>query len=277
MNNSKLNLLHIFFNLLIIKDSYQINYKKVCSKLLWQYGKLQCQNQHRVFKMFKTSHLGIIKMNYNCLSKEWRYKICLLHVFITKIIKPVMKFIITDHCNEIMQYPLSMKVDVDILFYKISSVKIMYQQMKMLLLQVNPVKCHTSSLHWQVLFDSWQAVFEIHRFPSTEPVQSSTTLPLPLTAGYINWVDWSSLAMNSCDKICVSYTVTIVAQTVCTCTEVCSTQRVKFNLSRAWQLQVQETIFTNKWSDHSHNICNSLLNTIKPLPKPTCPNPKQWD
>lgn len=137
MNNSKLNLLHIFFNLLIIKDSYQINYKKVCSKLLWQYGKLQCQNQHRVFKMFKTSHLGIIKMNYNCLSKEWRYKICLLHVFITKIIKPVMKFIITDHCNEIMQYPLSMKVDVDILFYKISSVKIIC---------TNRWKCYYSKL-----------------------------------------------------------------------------------------------------------------------------------
>jgi hypothetical protein len=49
-----------------------------------------------------------------------------LHVFITKIIiKPVIKFIITDHCNETMQYPLSMKIDVNILFYKISSAEIM--------------------------------------------------------------------------------------------------------------------------------------------------------
>jgi hypothetical protein len=41
MNNIKMNLLHVFFqNLLIIKDSNQIIYKNVLSKLLWQYKKL---------------------------------------------------------------------------------------------------------------------------------------------------------------------------------------------------------------------------------------------
>jgi hypothetical protein len=50
-----------------------------------------------------------------------------LHVFVTKIIiKPVIKFTITDHRNETFQYPTKyQKQNVNISFYKISSDGIM--------------------------------------------------------------------------------------------------------------------------------------------------------
>jgi len=66
MNNSKPNLLHVSFqNLLIIKDSNQSMkmYIPSFSDNIKYY--INCQNQHRIFKMLKTFHLDIIKMKYD--------------------------------------------------------------------------------------------------------------------------------------------------------------------------------------------------------------------